>query len=41
MTEDFKLKEKIQNRRFRFRTHQHIGNVEIMGTKEIEGYCAE
>lgn len=25
----------------RFRVYHHIGNVEIMGTHEIEGDCAE
>lgn len=32
---DFSLKEKIWNERFRFRSHQHPGNVEIMWTDEI------
>lgn len=35
VTDDFKLKEKIWNRRFRFRVHQHIGNVEIMGQVKL------
>lgn len=39
---DFSLKEKIWNERFRFRSHQHPGNVEIMWTDEIiDGDFAE
>lgn len=32
---DFNGKGKIWNKRFRSRTYQHIGNVEVMCTNEV------